>query len=193
MKYMHTKYFFIIVFFITGCSMNTVNYDTNSTLEKLYKINDFTNNFDVPLHLHRSEIYRKMVRQPESYFLAFYEILEMDNVPDSVKSITGYVTVHADLDKYMKFLNKAIAFRKSNKITDDVLYRISAPGPPWLTKIVYNYKKKEVRETYKKIAESPEVAEYVSQYASRVLSGEASKSIREYMDAYPEMDNYWGK
>lgn len=173
--------------------MNTVNYDTNSTLEKLYKLNKFTNNFEVPLHLGDSKIYREMVREPESYFSAFYEILEMDNVPDSVKGITGYVAVHADLCKYMEFVNKSITLRKLNKITDDVLYDVSAPGPPWLTKIAYNYKKKEVREIYERIADSPEVAEYVSQYASRVLSGEASKSLREYMDAYPEMDNYWGK
>lgn len=190
---MHTKYLFIIVFFITGCSMNNVNCDTNSTLEKLYKLNKFTNDFEVPLALHRSEIYREMVRQPESYFSAFYEILEMDNVPDTVKGITGYVAVHADLDKYMQFINNAVTLRNSNKIADDVIYDISAPGPPWLTKIVYNYKKNEVRKTYKRIAELPEVAEYVSQYASRVLSGEASKSIRQYMDDYPEMDNYWGK
>ena len=173
--------------------MNNVNYETNSTLEKLYKLNKFTNDFEVPLALHRSEIYREMVRQPESYFSAFYEILEKDNVPNSVKSITGYVAVHADLDEYMKFVNKAIDLRNLNKITDDVLYDVSGPGPPWLTKIVYNYKKKEVRETYKRIADSPEVAKHVSQYALRVLSGESSKSIREYMDAYPEMDNYWGK
>ena len=133
-----------------------------------------------------------MVRQPESYFSAIYEILQMD-VPDSVKSVTGYIAVHADLKIYMKFLNIAINLWKENKINDDVLFGISFPGPPWLTKIAYNYKKQEVYETYKRIAELSGLSEKVSNIAIRIITGEQENSTKIYMDAYPEMDNYWGK
>jgi hypothetical protein len=173
--------------------MNTVNYDTNSTLEKLYKINDFTNNFEVPIHLSDSEIYREMVREPELYFSAFYEILKMNDVPDSVKGITGYVAVHSELKIYMEFVNNSIELWMKNKINDQVLSDISFPGPPWLTKIVYNYKKREVLETYKRISELPCLSGEVKNIAIRVITGEQKKSTKVYMDAYPEMNNYWGK
>ncbi len=190
---MHTNYLFIIILFITGCSMNTVNYDTNSTLEKLYKLNKFTSDFEVPLYLSDSEIYREMVKQPESYFPAFYEILKMNDVSDSVKAITGYVAVHAELKIYIEFVNNSIELWIKNKINDQVLSDISFPGPPWLTKIAYNYKNREVLETYKRISELSGLSEEVSSVAIEIITGEQEKSTKIYMDAYPEMDNYWGK